>query len=178
MLYHLKYIMVGCLITTPALSGCFNDLQSAGYGVKRLAPFSEGECRIADPVLLSSTPTTKFSSPVTLSCEFARDVGKWTADIGAKHISHVGGYNCRMTRKGWIRSQHSYGTAIDVSAINGVPISKEWYSAYKSACKVFNTVLTPKHDALHQHHLHIDNGWGHSCFFDIFRKKNFKLLSE
>lgn len=165
----LRYIFLFVFIFSPAMSDCFNDLRSSGYVVKKLAPFSEGDCEIGDPVLLSSTPTTNFSSPVTVSCEFAKDIGRWTADMGAKHITHVGGYNCRMTRKGWIRSQHSYGNAIDISAIDGVPISEQWYSAYKSACKVFNTVLTPKHDALHQNHLHIDNGWGHSCFFDIVR---------
>ena len=53
-------------------------------------------------------------------------------------------------------SQHSYGKAIDISKINGVPISDEWEQATAKACKHFNNVLGPGSDKAHGNHLHLD----------------------
>ena len=157
------------LVALPAYADCASSLMSQGYAVKRLSAFSDGVCGIDDPVLLSATPSTNFSSPITLSCKFAKKVGAWTAAIGADHITHVGGYNCRKIAGSFFMSQHSYGNAIDVVAIDGVPISKQWRSAYKEACKIFTTVRTPDHDAAHHDHLHIDSGWGFGCIVDFVR---------
>jgi len=165
----MRLLFILLLFPSIAFADCAESLSDAGYSVKPLQAFKDGACGISDPVKLYATPTTKFSSPIVLSCKFARRVGDWTKDIGAHHITHVGGYNCRKVRGGFLMSQHSYGNAIDVLKINGVPISKEWRHAYKRACKYFSTVRTPDHDANHQHHLHIDNGWGMGCIFDIVR---------
>lgn len=162
------FLGVGILAYS-AQADCVSDLESRGYEVKRLAAFSDGRCGIDDPVLLSATPSTNFSSPITLSCEFARKIGEWAADIDARHITHVGGYNCRKIAGSMFWSQHSYGNAIDVTAIDGIPISKRWRKAYRYGCKHFTTVMTPDHDEAHQDHLHIDNGWGLSCLFDFVR---------
>lgn len=163
----LRLIFILIIFSSTAHADCVSSLQ--GYSVKRLAPFADGSCGIDDPVLLSATPSTKFSSPITLSCEFARKVGEWTKNIGAKHITHAGGYNCRKIAGSMFYSQHSYGNAIDVTHIDGVAISKQWRTAYKEACKIFNTVRTPDHDAAHHDHLHIDAGWGFGCIVDFVR---------
>ena len=165
----MRLLFVLLLFPSIAFADCVSSLLESGYRVERLAPFKDGSCGISDPVRMYATPTTDFSSPITLSCPFAKRVGDWAFDIGAKHITHIGGYNCRKVRGGFMMSQHSYGNAIDVKKIDGVPISKQWRHAYKRACKYFTTVRTPDHDANHQHHLHIDNGWGMGCMFDIVR---------
>ena len=143
MAIRLFVLLSACILVYPAYADCAGDLADAGYSVKRLAPFSNGRCGIDDPVLVYATPSTKFSSPITLSCKFARKVGEWAEVMGAQRI--------------------------DVTAIDGVPISKQWRSAYKTACRHFTTAIGPGHDLRHQHHLHIDNGWGFGCIADIVR---------
>ena len=151
-----------------ASASCLTDLQSMGWRVKAVQS-PTGFCSIDEAVRLYATDQTVFEPSVLLSCETARDAGTWAKNISAKKINHVGGYNCRKQRNSMFPSQHSFGKAIDVTAIDGVPIIKDWHNAYKEGCKVFNTVLTPKHDALHADHLHMDNGYGFSCIFDFVR---------
>tara|TARA_R100000231_G_C5320705_1_gene163318 strand:- start:1121 stop:1615 length:495 start_codon:yes stop_codon:yes gene_type:complete len=151
-----------------ASASCFDDLQSMGWRVKAVQSPS-GFCSINEAVRLYATDTTTFHPSVLLSCSTAKDVGMWAKYISAKRIDNVGGYVCRKQRSSIFPSQHSFGKAIDVTAIDGVPISKDWHSAYKAGCKFFNTVLTPMHDSLHHDHLHMDNGYGYSCLFDIVR---------
>ena len=169
MVIRLFVFLSVAILAYSAHADCVQQLSDAGYSVKRLAPFSDGRCGIDDPVLVYATPSAKFSSPITLSCKFARKVGEWAQDMGAQRIDHVGGYNCRKIAGSIFWSQHSYGNAIDVTAIDGVPISKQWRSAYKTACRHFTTAIGPGHDLRHQHHLHIDNGWGFGCIADIVR---------
>ena len=95
MAIRLFVLLSACILVYPAHADCAGDLADAGYSVKRLAPFSDGRCGIDDPVLVYATPSAKFSSPITLSCKFARKVGEWAQDMGARRIDHVGGYNCR-----------------------------------------------------------------------------------
>ena len=61
-------------------------------------------------------------------------------------------------------SQHSYGNAIDIAAIDGIPISTNWRASAKKACWYFNNVLTPETDRAHHDHLHLDNGLGFPCW--------------
>tara|TARA_B100000963_G_scaffold113140_1_gene98478 strand:+ start:2087 stop:2437 length:351 start_codon:yes stop_codon:yes gene_type:complete len=61
-------------------------------------------------------------------------------------------------------SQQSYGKAIDVAKINGVPIEDEWKQATASACKHFNNVLGPWSDKAHANDLHLDSGFGRPCW--------------
>lgn len=152
-----------------ASASCLDDLKSAGWNVKPVDFKDDGICVIDEAVRLYATPTTTFSPSILLSCSFAKDVGLWAKNISAQKVRHVGGYNCRKQRRSVLQSQHSYGNAIDVVEIDGIPISKSWKNAYKEGCKVFNTVLTPEHDSLHADHLHMDNGWGFSCLFDFVR---------
>ena len=75
------------------------------------------------PIKLYVTPTTRLTSPVTLSCCFAETFGNWTADVGAESMTHMGGYNCRKIAGSIFMSQHSYGNAIEISIVDGVSIA-------------------------------------------------------
>ena len=164
----MRILIILLLFPFAVSASCFDELQSLGWVVKA-EKSPEGFCSIKNPVRLYETDTTVFSPSVLLSCSTARDVGMWAKEISAKRVDNVGGYVCRNQRSSVLLSQHSFGKAIDIVAIDGIPISQKWQSAYKAGCKFFNTVLTPKHDALHQNHLHMDNGYGYSCIFDIVR---------
>ena len=164
----MRILIIILLFPFSAFGSCLDDLKSSGWVVKSQPQPNDG-CYISEPVRLYKTDTTTFNPSILLSCSMAKDVGVWAKNISASEVRHVGGYNCRKQRSSFLPSRHSYGDAIDVTHINGVPISKEWRNAYKEGCKVFNTVLTPMHDSLHKDHLHMDNGWGHSCLFDFVR---------
>ena len=142
---------------------CLQDLDKGGYEYERVGGYNTKNCTVYNPVKLIATPTTKLQSPVVLSCSFAKAVGDWTADIGAETITHVGGYNCRKIAGSNFMSEHSYGRAIDITKIDGVPIRLEWKSAASAACNYFNNILTPDTDAAHSDHLHLDNGLGLGC---------------
>ncbi len=61
-------------------------------------------------------------------------------------------------------NQHSYGKAIDVVKINGVPISDELEQTTATVFKNFNNVLGPGSDKAHANHLHLDSGFGRPCW--------------
>ena len=70
-------------------------------------------------------------------------------------------------------SEHSFGTAIDISSINGSSVKRHWKEksdrgayirkAAQLACDYFSNAITPDHNALHHDHLHLDLGYGSSC---------------
>ena len=82
-------------------------------------------------------------------------------------------------------SEHSFGMAIDVSAINGAVVSKHWKDkgskgkklrdAASAACKHFSNVLTPETNRLHHNHFHLDSGFGFQC--DAKAKINFENIN-
>ena len=146
-------------------SACLAALEESGYQYERVAGYKNENCTVNNPVKLIATPTTKLQSPAVLSCSFAKAVGDWTADVGAATITHVGGYNCRKIAGSNFMSEHSYGRAIDITKIDGVPIKTDWKRAAHLACSHFNNILTPNTNAAHADHLHLDNGLGFGCLF-------------
>ena len=102
---------------------CTAPLANQEYKFGSLSGYDGAKCSIEEPVKLYSTPTTTLTSPVTLSCSFAEAFGGWAADVGAKNMTHMGGYNCRRIAGSMFMNQHSYGNAIDISMIDGVSIS-------------------------------------------------------
>lgn len=143
---------------------CTLSLEDQGYKFETLSGYDGAKCGIEEPIKLYSTPTTKLTSPVTLSCSFAEAFGDWAADVGAKNMTHLGGYNCRRIAGSMFMSQHSYGNAIDISMIDGVGISSNWEEPAKKACKHFTNILTPATNAAHHDHLHLDKGMGLPCW--------------
>ena len=143
---------------------CTAHLADQGYKFESLSGYDGAKCSIEEPIKLYSTPTTALTSPVTLSCSFAEAFGDWAADVGAKNMTHMGGYNCRRIAGSIFMSQHSYGNAIDISMIDGVSISSNWEEPAKKACKHFTNILTPATNAAHHDHLHLDKGMGLPCW--------------
>ena len=83
-------------------------------------------------------------------------------------------------------SQHSFGTAMDVSAIDGAVISQHWKDrgrkgeklrdAASAACKYFSNVLTPETNRLHHDRFRLNSGIGFQC--DAKAKINFKNMNQ
>ena len=70
---------------------CPARLLEEGYKFEQVSGYDVGRCSIDEPIKLYSTPTTELHQPVTLSCSFAYAFGKWTKDVGAKTMTHMGG---------------------------------------------------------------------------------------
>jgi hypothetical protein len=101
--------------------------------------------------------------------------------LGAEiaQIHHYGSYSCRrMTGNQRRMSLHSTGQALDISGFTTttgrhVGVQQGWRGARDeaaflrdlslAACRHFNVVLTPNHDAAHRDHIHVDIGPWRYC---------------
>ena len=153
---------------------CLKKLEEQTKDFVSLGTFERGHCRVKNAVRISSFNNTELSGDLTLSCPTAVKVGKYFNEINAKYIEHMGTYNCRTIANSKIMSEHSYGTAIDISKIDGASVKHDWNkknekgnilsNAYEVACGYFSNVLTPDTDNAHHDHFHFDNGYGRKCF--------------
>lgn len=149
---------------------CLGDLKERDIQFMNLGTSVETDiCTIYDAVKIRNFPNTKMSGAIILNCQTAIDLFDWFEEMGAKDIKHMGSYNCRKIRGSssfW--SQHSFGSAVDISHINGASLKEDWFTdndnskylkqAGKSACNYFANVLTPDTNAAHHDHFHLDNG--------------------
>jgi hypothetical protein len=131
--------------------------------------------RYGGPLILSCGMALALARFETiLSEEARRDFGRPVV-----RISHLGTYNCRTMARypDWV-SEHSYANAIDIESFtleNGRKISvlgsfgKEGREPQRSEARfletlahrlydeeVFSVVITPRFDALHKNHFHLD----------------------
>lgn len=88
-------------------------------------------------------------------------------------IDTFGTYNCRPIAGSGKLSEHAHSNAVDVSAFvladgRRITVKEGWEGdgqarqflriVHTSACKRFNTVLSPDYNAAHKDHLHFDMG--------------------
>ncbi len=154
---------------------CIEKLKIYSSNFKSLGSFEKGQCKVNNAVRIKAFNNTKLSGDITLSCSTAVQVGKYLNEIDAKTITHMGSYNCRTIARSKIYSEHSYGTALDISHVDGANVKLDWNKntekgeilkkAYRVACKYFNNILTPDSDKAHHNHFHFDNGFGLKCYF-------------
>lgn len=160
---------------------CLRELEMTGAKFKPLGDHGTKECPVLNAVKLLKIDYVNLSSPVILSCPAAVQFSLWAKEINAKDISHIGSLNCRNMRGSRVKSEHSFGLAIDITAIDGAVVSKHWkdngrlgkklHNAALLACKHFSNVLTPNTNKLHHGHFHFDLGIGYNC--DAKSKINF-----
>ena len=161
-------------------NNCLKELELYSNEFKPLGTFVEGNCKVKNAVEITSFKNTKFSEQLTLSCPTALNVGKYFNNINAKTIDHLGTYNCRNIAGSEIVSEHSYGTAIDISKIDSASVLKDWNknsdngkileNAYDVACQYFSNILTPDTNNAHNNHFHFDNGFGTKCYLKGIKK--------
>ena len=102
---------------------CLRELEQAEAVFKPLGNQGSTACPVKNAVRISKFKDTTLSSSVILSCPAAVDTANWLEEIEAKHITHMGTLNCRQRRGSGLMSEHSFGIAIDVSAIDGAVVS-------------------------------------------------------
>ena len=172
-------------------NACTTELSQTSIKYTLLDDIREGQCLVKDPVRITKFSNTTISAPLVLNCKTALQTNDWLNEIKARHIDHFGTYNCRTMRGSSVASEHSFGTAIDIAAIDGASIQRDWEKdtakgakirkAADVACAYFSNVITPEHNALHYDHLHLDMGYGTSCMpkaVQNLEKQVVKLLQE
>ena len=120
---------------------CLENLQNKGVKFVSLGYIKGGTCLIKTAVRIDKFPNTTLSGPVTLNCKTAVDFANWLEELNAKSIAHVGSYNCRKMRSINIMNEHSFGTAVDISSINGVSVKKDWYKNNNNGRLIRNAAL-------------------------------------
>jgi len=167
------YNLVRPLLLSGGGSQCLNALNKAGIEYRKLGDTRDEKCLIINAVNIRHFPNTMLSGSITVSCPTALNLELFFDEISAKNVTHLGSYNCREQRGNSVISEHGYGTAIDISVIDGASLLDDWKNtgekgqilrkAHRSACKYFSNVLTPDSNAAHKNHFHLDNGLGLGC---------------
>jgi hypothetical protein len=170
---------------------CLAAFAHSGIAVTRAPdmPARDG-CGIANPVRLPGPLAHTPSAPV-VSCPLAAAWAVYErhglqvaaqAHLGARvtGIRHLGAYNCRNVNHAerGNRSRHAFGMALDVQGFTlsdgrTVGLLRDWgavdgrgaflRAARDAACRVFNVVLGPDHNAAHRDHFHLDRGGWSAC---------------
>jgi hypothetical protein len=154
-------------------SECLSELDKLSVSYKALGDQPNGNCSISNAVRVTKFRATNISSPLLMNCRAALQTARWLEAIEATDITHMGTYNCRKQRGSELVSEHSFANAIDVSAINGANLTRDWkkgnakseylLSAQKRACDYFNNVVGPDDNKAHEDHFHLDLGPGVGC---------------
>ena len=98
---------------------CLKHLEEYTNNFVPLGTFERGNCKVKNAVRISKYNNTKLSGDLTLSCPTAVEVGEYF-NTQSQHVEHRT-YNCRMLTQN--SSEHSYGTAIDISSIDGANVA-------------------------------------------------------
>ena len=152
---------------------CISSLRERGVKFRTLGNQGSDICPVMNAVRVEGFENIVASSPFILSCPTALKLTNWLQDAQVKSFSHMGTVNCRKMRGSGFLSEHSFGTAIDISMLDGAVVKTDWgedtekgrrlLDAAGLACKHFSNVLTPETDRAHHDHFHFDNGIGLNC---------------
>ena len=152
---------------------CINELKERGVKFTLIGDAGSASCPIKNAVRVSGFKNTQPSRPFLLSCPTVVTLDDWLAENNIKSFTHMGTINCRKMRGRGFQSEHSYGTAIDISVVDGASVKEDWgqenakgerlYNVASSACRHFSNALNPETNRLHHDHFHFDNGFGGRC---------------
>lgn len=175
----------------PAGPSCAPALLRAGAVFEALPDRSgPGECNLRDAVRMTRSHVA-LDQPLQVTCQTADHLLRFERDVvqpaALRHfgqslarIRHFGGYACRL-RNGdsrGIRSEHALGQAVDIAGFDladgtQITVARHWgefgprgaflRQVAREACAIFHLVLTPRSDALHRTHLHLDIGRWRRC---------------
>jgi len=152
---------------------CISSLRERGVKFRTLGNQGSDICPVMNAVRVEGFKNIVASSPFVLSCPTALKLTNWLQDAQVKSFSHMGTVNCRKMRGSRLLSEHSFGTAIDISMLDGAVVKTDWGKKTEKgrrlldvaglACKHFSNVFTPNTNRAHHDHFHFDNGIGLNC---------------
>ncbi len=141
-----------------------------------------GACGIANPVKITAVDGVALTTPATIDCTTAKALKTWVHSGAKPAVGRMGGgikslrivasYACRTrnSQSGAKISEHAYGHAVDIAAINlkngtSLTVLNGWRNRrqgpvlkrmHRAACGPFGTVLGPNANRYHQDHFHFD----------------------
>jgi hypothetical protein len=143
------------------------------------------ECGLFDAVTVERT-ASEVGQPFSLTCRAAVSLALWekhaVAPAAERHLAspvqrleHFGSYACRNVygRPNATRSRHATAEAFDVAGFvladgRRIRVLGDWnedsaaakflHEVRDGACRFFDGVLSPDHNAAHRDHLHLDRG--------------------
>lgn len=172
---------------------CLQALADSALRHRRLPDrASEVGCPIANAVRVEGATVTMSPGPFAATCPlaaawvlFEREVLQPAArrHLGqpVARVLHLGSYACRNVnrRPQGRRSEHATANALDVAGFvladgRRITLARHWRSpdaaeaqflraVHAGACRFFDLVLGPDHDALHRDHFHLDMGRFGAC---------------
>jgi len=152
---------------------CISSLRERGVKFRTLGNQGSDICPVMNAVRVEGFENIVASSPFILSCPTALKLTNWLQDAQVKSFSHMGSVNCRKMRGSGFLSEHSFGTAIYISMLDGAVVKTDWGKKTEKgrrlldvaglACKHFSNVFTPYTNRAHHDHFHFDNGIGLNC---------------
>ena len=172
---------VGREVRGPRRGSVCGDRAIRGQAIARIRGRISA-CGIANPVRITEVDGVKLSTPATLDCPTAQALKSWVHNGAKPAVGRMGGgikslrvvasYACRTrnSQRGAKISEHAYGHAIDIAAINlnngtALTVLTDWRNRrkgavlkrmHKAACGPFGTVLGPNANRYHQDHFHFD----------------------
>jgi len=147
-------------------------------------------CGWTDSVRITALPA-RVNEPFVLQCPAAVALALWERHVvqpmAREHlgqpvtgIEHLGSFACRnIGGEGrHRRSEHATANALDVAAFaladgRTVSVLRDWgrddargrflHDVHRGACRFWNVVLGPDHNAAHRDHFHLDRGAFRAC---------------
>jgi hypothetical protein len=165
-------------VTAP-LDRCDTD-PTAFSVAESLGNYGDGICTVKNAYRITAMEGVTFSQPAIVNCSVANAFRHWLnqtvqpaaqAEFGARvtSITVAASYACRARngQRGGKLSEHGFGNAIDVSALqladgHDVSVERDYgrsgflKQVRQRACGLFSTVLGPGSDSHHRDHLHLD----------------------
>jgi len=149
---------------------------------KRIADVEgPGRCGFDDAVRVYAVSGVALSPPARMQCRTARITDRWVGGELQPTVNRAGetlrsmrvaaDYSCRTRnhQPGARLSEHSFGTAIDISAFNfqsgkRLTVIDDWNGPdsglmrriFRATCRVWHTLIGPDNDRFHQDHFHMD----------------------
>jgi hypothetical protein len=165
---------------------CARVLASAEMTYRELPDEATGPaCGLFDAVTVERT-ASDVGQPFSLTCRTAVALALWekhaVTPAAQRHltspvqrIEHFGSYACRNVygRPNATRSRHATAEAFDVAGFvladgrrirvlgdwsEDSPAARFLHDVRDGACRFFDGVLSPDHNAAHRDHLHLDRG--------------------
>lgn len=171
---------------------CLKALERTDIAFRPLDDQPGGACPLVNIVQVSSAGTA-FNRSFMASCPLAAgwEIFRHNTlqQAAAEHfrqpvarVEHLGTYACRNVyhRPEGRLSEHARANAIDIAAFiladgTRIGVERDWDSTdqprkaaflrdiHRGACRAFNVVLGPDHNAAHANHFHFDMGRFSTC---------------
>lgn len=171
-------------LPAPQGAACLDQLMQRGIAYQMVSERAAiSGCNVVNAVRVAAL-LAPFDKPATMTCEMALRVDDFEINVvqvaaqryfsrRVVRIDHLGAYSCRNVSGTHHLSEHAHGQAIDIAGFElegGMKISVKdhWTGAgarsrflqevARGACRIFAVVLTPRSNADHLNHLHLDIG--------------------